>query len=267
MPVMTLKPGLLVSLSARMAGGVEYARVDLEEKTEVEGSKVEKWETTKVVADPAEFKQATKVRGKCRSLIASACTKSAFGLLCPAEKEGALDDAIREARALAETFNASASVSQISVFVLKGRIAETDQQAAAAIADELRGLLADMREGIAAADVKKIREAASSAKQMGRMLDEMTAKKITAAVEEARLVAKEITRRLDDPEEAESVAAYVQDIKLGSLSEARFAFLDMEPMGPAVEVAAAGRDLDLGEADNDNVKAASEPYTGPALEV
>jgi len=280
MATMTLKPGLLVSLSARMAGGVEYARVDLEKKTEEGGAKVEKWNTTKVVVDPEEFDRATKVRGKARSIIASVCTKSAFGLLCPADKEKALDEAIVEARSLAETFNASASQSQISVFVLKGRIAETDQQAAAAIADELKGLLAEMREGIGAANVKMIREAASKAKQMGRMLDETTTKKLNAAVEEARNVAKEITRRLDDPSEAESVAAYVQEVKFINLSEQRFAFLDMEPMEAAAPAEQDVRPVEMEEPDVDTradeiddydangaeVKAA-EGYTGPALEV
>ncbi len=282
MATMTLKPGLLVSLSARMAGGVEYARVDLEKKTEDEGSKVEKWETTKVVADPLEFERATKTRGKARSIISSVCTKSAFGLLCPADKEAALDEAIKEARLLADAFNASASMSQISVFVLKGRIAETDQQAVAAIADELKGLLAEMREGIGAANVKAIREAASRAKQMGRMLNEATTKKLNAAVEEARNIAKEITRRLDDPTEAESVAAYVQEVKLINLSEQRFAFLDMEPMEAAVPVAQDARpvemdgedgpvDIDSARVDVDDDDAAevkaAEGYTGPALEV
>jgi hypothetical protein len=281
MSVMTLKPGLLVSLSARKAGGIEYARVNLENKTEDEGTKVEKWETTKTVVDPAEEERATKVRGKCRSIISSVCTKSAFGLLCPADKEMALDEAIKQSRALCDTFNASASVTQISVFVLKGRIAESDQEAASAIADEIKGLLSEMRNGIATADVKAIRDAASRAKQMGRMLDEMTAKKITAAVEEARFVAKEITRRLDDPDEAESVAAYVAEIKLASLSESRFAFLDMDPMEAATPIEMETRSVELQgdeddgppdvdtraeELDADAVKAA-EGYTGPALEV
>lgn len=288
MSTMTLKPGLIVSLSARMSGGVQYARVDIENKTENEGTAVSKWETTRVIADPEEYERATKVRGKCRSLIASACTKSVFGLLCPADKEKALDDAIAESRALAEAFNREARTVQISVYVLKGRIAESDQEAASAIADELKGLLADMRDGIAAADVKKIRDAASTAKQMGRMLDEMTAKKISAAVEEARFVAKEITRRLDDPDEAEGVAAYVQEIKLASLSESRFAFLDMDPVEAPAEVAAAPREVDFEEdgqgkipgldADNDNMPdepsdtsemdaRAAETFVGPEIEV
>jgi hypothetical protein len=283
--MLTLKPGLIVSLSARMAGGVRYERKDLEKDVPTDGPSVEKWETVKVVQDPEEYERAIKVRGKCRSLIASACTRSVFGLLCPSDKEKVLDDAIGEARTLADTFNASAATVQISVYVLKGRIAETDQEAAGAIADELKGLLGEMREGIASMDVKRIRDAASTAKQMGRMLDELTAKKLSAAVEEARFVAKEITRRLDDPDEAEGLAAYVQDIKLASLSEERFAFLDMDPVEPGeggaapamVEEAPRAVEIDTEESERADVEAgddsemdaakAAATFEGPKLDV
>lgn len=252
MSVLTLKPGLLVSLSARMSGGVRYERKDLDKTVETDGPKVEKWETTKVVADPEEFDRANKVRSKCRSLIASACTRSAFGLLCPSTGEKALDDAIKESRELANAFNANAKTIQISVFVLKGRIAESDQEAAKAIADELKGLLGDMRDGVMAGDVERIRTAASEAKQMGRMLDDTAAKKIAAAVEEARFFAKEITRRMK--EEEDTVASYVQEIQLANLAEKRFAFLDMDEVGEAVKVEAPVRAVDVDFEDDGQVK-------------
>lgn len=260
MSVLTLKPGLLVSLSARMAGGITYQRKDLDKKTETDGPKVEKWETTKVIADPEEYERGNKVRGKCRSLIASECTYSTFGLLCPTDKEKALDDAIKESRRLAETFNASARTVQISVYVMKGRIAETDQEAAKGIADELKGLLDDMRDGVLAGDVKRVRDAADTAKQLGRMLDDTAAKRVAAAVEEARFFAKEITKRVK--EEADTVADYVQEIKLNALAESRFAFLDMDEVGEAPKIDAAPRAVDFEEdgqavmksllSDNDN---------------
>lgn len=249
MAIVTLRPGLLVSLSTRMSGGVKYDRTDLEKRTEEEGARVEKWETTKIVDDPEEYARATKVRSKCGSLVRGACTYSAFGLLCPGSKEGALDEAIGEARRLADAFNATARTVQISVYVLKGRIAESDSEAARAISSEMRELLAEMRAGIAQTDVARIREAASKAKKIGVMLDAETGKKVERAVEEARAVAKELFKRL--VEDADSVAGYVQEVALKSMDEARFAFLDMDEPEAKGEAAAQPADvpaLDLDDA-------------------
>jgi hypothetical protein len=226
MSVVTLRPGLLVSLSTRMSGGVTYNRVDLDKDKPADGPSVEKWETTKVVTDPQEYARATKARSKCGSLVRSACSYSAFGLLCPGNKEEMLDAAIKEARDLANAFNRTAKTVQISVYVLKGRIAETDGEAARAISSEMRELIDDMRAGIAEVDVNKVREAAMKAKKIGAMLDADTGAKVAKAVEEARAVAKEIVKRMVD--DADSVAGFVQDVALKSMDEARFAFLDLD---------------------------------------
>jgi hypothetical protein len=178
-------------------------------------------------------------------MISRVCARSAFGLLCPTDKANALEDAIAESRALVAAFNKQAKATQVSVYVLKGKIAETDQEAAEAIADELKGLLGEMRNGILMADVDAIRDAATTALQMGKMLDEQTTRKIGAAVEEARNVASEIRRRL--AEEADTVAGYVQEVKLINLSESRFAFLDTDEVGEAPKVEAVVRAVEVDE--------------------
>ena len=57
-----IRPGLMVSLKTRVEGGVTYMRENLEptsaEVVGGEGKLVEKWNTTKVVEDPAEHKRA-----------------------------------------------------------------------------------------------------------------------------------------------------------------------------------------------------------------
>src|SRR5262249_23994934 len=161
-------------------------------------------------------------------LISSVCAHSAFGLLCQGEKEKQLDDAIRESRALANAFNASAKTVQISVYVLKGRIAQTDQEAARAIASEMKSLVEEMKAGIGAADVEAVREAASKAKKIGRMLDGDAAKRVSAAVEEARAAAKTIAKTLVDTKSAEAALEEVAKFKLTALESARFAFLDLD---------------------------------------
>lgn len=227
MSVTTLKPGLLVSLKTSLEGGVQYTRTDLNaDKERGDGAAVERWETVKVTTDPEEHARATKVRGKVSSIIRSVCSHSAFGLLCPVSREEELDKAIAEARELTNYFNESASTVHLSVYVLKGRIAESDSEAARAISGELRDLLTGMQEGIAEADVEKIREAANKAKKLGGMLDESAGRKVSAAIEEAREVAREIVKKAT--KKGEDVGAYVASVKAKAIEEARFSFLDLE---------------------------------------
>lgn len=250
--ILTLKPGLLVSLRTTLTGGVKYSREDLREETDGEGAKVEEWKTTKTVDDQAEYDAAIKARSKCGSLVRSVCSHSSFGLLCPADKEEDLDAAIAEARAHADRFNADAKVSQVGVYVLKGRIAENEREAARAIAEEMRGLLDGMKEGVDQGDVEKIRDAANRAKKIGLMLDAENSKKVSAAILAARDAAKQIVKRVKVGGEA--LAKVAQEFKLQELDAARFAFLDMEgpvevkgePMAPADDRAL---EIEDGEAD------------------
>lgn len=226
MSVVALRPGLLVSLSTRMSGGVEYRRTDLDvDKPATDGAKVERWETVKVVADPEEHERASKTRGKCGSLIRAVCTKSAFGLLCPSADKDKLDAAIAEARQLAADFNATAKTVQIGVYVLKGQIAESDREAARAILSEMRELIEGMRRGIRSGDVVAVREAASQAKKIAVMLDDENAKTITTAVTEARDYAKAIAKKLVEGDDAKEFA---EKVEFRALDESRFAFLDFD---------------------------------------
>jgi hypothetical protein len=255
---MTLKPGILVSLKTSKRGGVEYKRKDITRGDEAapaeEGEaalSVEKWETTKIVADKAEDDRATKARSRVGGLIRSVCTTSAFGLICPETKEKELDEAIAEARATVAVFNETAVNTNIAVYVLKGRIASTDDEAARAIASELRELMDDMRDGIGAGDVEAAREAASKAKKMGAMLDEATTSKVTKAIDEVRAAAKEIAKRVVAGEDR---AAVVKSIKLEELEKARFAFIDMsEPVAVESLPPTAARPIDVSEDDDGSV--------------
>jgi hypothetical protein len=253
MSTITLKPGLLVSLRTRMEGGVQYERRDLavsaEEKLD-EASAVQKWQTTKTVADPAALERATKARGKCGSLIRGVCAYSEFGLICTVDKEGQLDVAITESRELADRFNAENLGIRISVYALKGRIAQNDQEAARAIGGELRELLDTMQAGVTEIDVEKIREAASRAKKLGATLDADTNKKVQSAIDEVRDVARQIVKKA--VEKGADVGAYVKTVTLTSLGEARSAFLDLEG---EVEIAGEGlapvaaRDVEMDEVE------------------
>lgn len=253
--MITLRPGLLVSLKTSIAGGVKYAREELgSEVSEIsagEGDdaskakiKVEEWKTKKTVDDVDELERATKTRSKCRSLIAGVCSNTSFGLLCLGANEKKLDEAIAEARALAAKHNETAKHTQVGVFVLRGRIAENEKEAAQAIASEMRDLLADMERGVREVNPDAIRRAANDARRVGKLLGEEAGKKAAAAVEEARRVATEMVKKLKG---GEQLAEYAAAVQLESIQSAHAAFLDMDA---AVEVAplpvGAARALDVG---------------------
>lgn len=220
-----MKPGILVSLKTSLKGSVVYERRDLEDKTEGE-TETERWETTKVIEDKTEHEKATKARSKARSMIAAHCCPTSFGLLCPLSKEDELNEAIREARRMVEDFNESAVRARVDVYVLKGRIADSDEEATRAIASDVTSLLEEMQAGIKAVDVKAIRDAANKARAMGAMLDEDKQAQVTRAIDVARKAAREIVKRVEKGGEAADVV--LEEIATKPIESARFAFLDLD---------------------------------------
>jgi hypothetical protein len=226
-----LKPGLLVALSVRMQGGVHYSKKDLESGEDDAGQEIVRWETERTIADRAEHDAATKCRSACRTRITKVCTHTSFGLLCPATGETDLDAAVAEARELAEVFNKGARHSRVHVYVLKGRIAETDEEATRAIASEVRELLDEMNAGIREVNPARIREAADRAKKLGAVLDDSRADAVKRAVDIARKAAKEIVRRVEKG--GEDAKLVLDEIATRPIDQARFAFLDIEEPEPA----------------------------------
>ncbi len=224
-----LRPGLLVSAKTSMSGGVEYQRQELgtaDVQTPSEAAAVARWETTRIIEDPEEHARAGQVRSKCMTAIRRVCAQTSFGLLCPIGMEFALDEAIKEARDLASEFNETAQHARIGVYILKGRIADNDDQATRAIASEVRGLLEEMQNGIRAVDASAIRAAANKAREVGKILDQAQADQVGRAIKAARSAAREIVKRVEKGgEDAELVYA---DLRTGAVDRARFAFLDIE---------------------------------------
>ena len=69
----TLRPGFLISLKTSVRGNVQYTKVGgAETLTAGRGKAVAEWETTRVIADPDEFKKAGEARSKANSIIRSA---------------------------------------------------------------------------------------------------------------------------------------------------------------------------------------------------
>jgi hypothetical protein len=226
----TLRPGLLVSLKTSIRGNVRYSYKDIEPERLMEnGQQLAKWETERIVADPAEHEAAKRVRSKVCTLVRGACVRSSFGLLCPEKSADNLDSALVEARRLAEEFNTTAKVTQVRVFVLVGRIVPNDAEAVKAINSEASDLFTAMAQGISGLNAKAVRDAADRARDIGRMLSPGMQDRIGAAVAEARAAARKIVKA------GEQAAQEIDEQSIKRITDARTAFLDYDP---AAEVAA-----------------------------
>lgn len=249
----TLRPGLLVSLSTSVTGNINYSReITDEEHRDEQGRLIEAWETTRAISDPEEYERAIKVRSKVRSLISSACVKSAFGLLCPEDQEDLLKQKVAEARKVADEFNEGASLTRVKVYVLTGKIASNDAEAIEALNSEVAGLMAEMQEGLRNVDVTAIRAAANKAKQMGNMLSADAQARIQIAIDAARETAKEIVKA------GETAAVEVDMAAIKRIAEQRTAFVEVDDagLGEVGKVEVAGRGIDLGQTEIGSVAAA-----------
>lgn len=244
MQTSVLKPGFLVSLKTGLRGGITYNRQELDpDHVDENGARVATWQTTREIPDPAEFERATGARSRARAAVAAVCCPSSFGLLCPTSKEPDLQAAIARARDIVREHNASAAQTQIEVYVLVGRVASDDAEAARAIGSEVRGLLEAMRAGIAAADPSAIREAATRAKNLGGMLSPDVSGQVSAAIVEARAAARAIAKRVQKA--GELAADVVAQCSTTRIESARFSFLDFDAQDTATPEAPAARGIDL----------------------
>jgi hypothetical protein len=240
MRVSTLRPGLLVSLSTTIKGNVSYRVTEIEaEHFTGDGTKRARWETDKLILEPAEHEEAVKLRGKARSLVTAVCSASSFGLLCPESSREALNAAVMEAQAIADAFNSRASVTRMAVHVIVGKIGDDDAQAVRAINAEVRGLMEAMDQGLRKLDVAAVRDAANRARELSAMLTPEAAGRAQAAIDAARSAARRIVKA------GEEAAIEIDAATLRVIREGRAAFLDLEEAAPIADSVVTGRALDL----------------------
>ena len=240
MNISTLRPGLLVSLSVRTSGNVQYSRRDIEaDHIEDDGTLRAKWETDRIIENPEEHDRANKVRSKARSLVTSVCSPSNFGLLCPERDREKLTDAMAAAREIVDEFNRSASITQVSVFLIVGRVAADDVEAVRAINGEIRDLLTMMERGLEKLDVAMVRDAANRARALSAMLSPEAAEKAKRAIEIARSAARKIVKA------GESAAQEIDEAALRAIRQSRTAFLDLDEQAEVQTPSVTGRAIDL----------------------
>jgi ElaB/YqjD/DUF883 family membrane-anchored ribosome-binding protein len=218
----TIRPGLLVAIKTSIKGNVSYTKTAASVRTNEDGSEVAEWDTERHIKNAAEQKLASKARSEARSKIASVCSVTDFGYLCPITFKPELDKAIVEAKAICDKFNESSEVTEIRFAAVTGTIAQDDYQAVRAIRREVTELLTDMEEGLKNLDVSTAREAASRAKQLGQMLTPDAQVRVEIAIKAVRENARKLAAKAD---------ANVADVDrrvLVTLAEARTAFLDID---------------------------------------
>ena len=215
-----LRPGILLALKSSVHGGVRYQRTDLEQ-TETTA----RWETTRFTTDPDEHRRAEEARQQATALIRAACANTSFGLLCPPDREPSLDEAIAAARAIAQTHNDTSTHTYVALYLLKGRVSATDEEAVRSISNELASLLSLMNTAIDRLDVDAIRDAAQKARDTAKLLGDETSSLVTNAIQAARNAARQITRRIT--KNGEAAAAVLASLRREAISSARFTFLDL----------------------------------------
>jgi hypothetical protein len=221
--MLKIKPGIMVSLSVRLNGGVHYTRVDIQRTAD--GS-VTEWETKRVITNPVEHAAAVKARAKARSYITGVCAQTVFGLICPNEKSEQLKVAVASAREHVREFNVTSTDTQISISILPGTVAATEGEAIEAITNEARQLLGEMELALKAADVVEIRKAAARARQIGSILDGDAAEAVSLAIKEARKIARQVVRRVEKGgEDATEVLKEIGANGLSAIDTARFSLL------------------------------------------
>lgn len=256
MNISTLRPGLLVSLHTGLRGNVSYRSREIEaDHIDLDGARKAAWETHRTIEHPREHEEAVKIRGKARSLISGVCSPSSFGLLCPESSRELLTEAIADARALIDEFNANASVTRVSFSILIGRVAADDVEAIRAINGEVRDLLTAMERGLKNLDVEAVRDAANKAKALSSMLSPEAATRAQKAIDVARNAARRIVKA------GEAAAVEIDEATMRTIQQSRAAFIDLEDTSEVQEPIVTGRAIDL------DVQEMPDPVDVPAVAV
>lgn len=239
--VRALRPGILVSIKTRQAGNRQYEKKEIEPAHLTEGG-VERarWDTTRIVFDPVEAKDASQIANRARYLVTRLCADTSHGPICPTDKREELFAAIEEARTLVADFNATATFTRVDVNVICGEIIADDVQATRALFAETEQFMEQMQQGLKELDVKKVRKAAAAVLDIGQMLSPEVSATAAVAVKAARSAARKIAAA------GERVVMEIDRNAIETIGLARSAFLDFNIEDVEIETAApAGRVLDF----------------------
>ncbi len=230
----SLKPSLLVGASVSRSGGARYERHPLDERIDGDGSLTASWQTTKHVTNVDELKRAETLVSELRRMLRTVCYPTAFGLVCPKDREKALDAVTEQIKAKADEVNADLKTCRIAATVVKGEITSNDKEAADAIVGEISGFLKELEAAIQTCDAKKIRQTVAAIRGVDTLLPDIQSKVLNDAVKAARKAATLIVREVE--KKGKAIEAVRSELDLAAVDMARAYFLEPAADTAPVEV-------------------------------
>jgi len=239
--VARVKPGILVSLGTSNRGNTSYTREVIEYPTEQDDGSVEsEMNVRKRVADPDEQRSAEKIRNRARTLILRPCSKSKGWYICPLDRRDELEKGIADARQLVNDFNSMAIYNHIQLNLICGEVQQDDVEAAKTIFNKVGEFMRQMEIGLEKLDVKRVRQIANEAQNVGQMLDGEAKAELEEVIKAARGAATRIKKRGD------AIVGEMERSTIRLIAESRTAFLDLDSADEIAEpVSGAGRSLEL----------------------
>jgi len=224
------KAGLALDLTVRVTGGIEYQRTqEGTARVLASGARVEAWATEKTTQNPLEHGAAVEARAAIRNSITRLCARTPLGdlLLVPPDREEELKGALEAASVKVRAHNAGASHHFLVMGAILTRFQPDDAWTVKSLRGEIMACLGTMEAGIAGGNPDRIRDACDSAKKILPMLSGVASLMITAAIDQAREAAREITRRcVRGDDDMGDVIAEIQAGRSGLIEVAKVSFLD-----------------------------------------
>lgn len=177
--IQKIKPGILVTEEIHRMGGVYYNRVVLENYLE-DKKRVREWQTKSVILNEEEFKQRASIISGSYAKVHRHCISTSVGLICPKSKETLLRESIAEARKEIDAFNSTATTCHIKARWGFFEVAEENQAAIAAVADQIAELADKVDKALTETDLEALKNAPR------RFLNDMTPESIIDLPEKER---------------------------------------------------------------------------------
>lgn len=244
--IVSLRAGYAVILTTRIRGGVHNKTLDSEK--DQEGRRLtEKKHIVRTVDDIEEHARATKVRADAQSVVRQFCARTDLSLWCADDNLPELRERVKQAKAMCEAFNRTASFSEIEYNVVIARIPPDDAETTREFIASARSLLEDIQSALVARAPNDIRAACVRAVQLQQVLDAASATRLGAAVgaarEAANVLAANVRKGIDAFEvqlEAEALAP-VEAALFGFIRAAPAPVTEATPARPVVDLDAAAR--------------------------
>jgi hypothetical protein len=225
--VVSLEGNLFVYEIAKRLGGVSYRQRDKVVTAETAVRLEAEWKGEKTVYNKDELKMGSNILARCSRAVAEECYPSALGMICPIDRESALQEIVDRCRTEVRDFNAKSVFTKLEYQILIFKFSQ-DQASLSAdlILNDIQATFADLKDAIEKMDYKQIRDTLVRFRGLEKVLPAGTAEKLESAVEQARKIARDIKRRVE--KKGEQIEEIRTEISTNEIDLARIAFLETE---------------------------------------